>query len=68
MAIIVKGSRVKVRTAGGSLLEKVALSGPQRGSDIEVIWVCRPEEWEAAEREARDPDCVPWPSDAVVAA
>ena len=68
MATITRGTPVKVKTAGGTFLDKVASSGPQRGVDIEVVWVCRPEEWEAAQQEERDPDCVPWPSYAVEAA
>jgi hypothetical protein len=67
MEAIIKGGRVKVETAGGAFLEKIALSGPERGSDLEVVWVCRPEEWDAAKREEREPDCVPWPSYAVEA-
>jgi hypothetical protein len=31
-----------------------------RGMNFMVVPVCRPEEWDAAEREGREPDAIPW--------
>jgi hypothetical protein len=31
------------------------------GEDFAVVWVCRPEEWEQAQAEGREPEGVPWP-------
>jgi hypothetical protein len=35
------------------------------GEDFAVVWVCREEEWTAAQREGREPVGIPWPADAV---
>ncbi|MCA1695853.1 MAG: hypothetical protein LC749_14595 [Actinobacteria bacterium] len=56
-----RGQRVTVVDAFGRELPKIALGSPELGEDFAVIWVSRPEEWEAAQREGREPDAVPWP-------
>ncbi len=65
---IARGHRIVVRDAAGHQLERVALTGPKRGEDFPVVWVCRPEEWEAAQAEGREPDGVPWPREDVAVA
>lgn len=35
------------------------------GRDFAVVWICRPEEWEAAQAEGREPEGVPWPAEDV---
>jgi hypothetical protein len=61
MSRIQRGSAVLVRDAFGRELERVAVDSPGRGEDFPVVWVCRPEEWQAAQAEGREPDAVPWP-------
>ena len=65
---IERGTPVVVRDAFGEELRRVALSAPKRGEDFPVVWVCRPEEWEAAQAEGREPEGVPWPREDVQAA
>jgi hypothetical protein len=59
------GTLVIVRDALGSELKRIALGPPKRGEDFPVVWVCRPEEWEAARAEGREPEGVPWPREDV---
>lgn len=63
--VIERGIRLVVRDAAGAELERVALSGAKRGEDFPVVWVCRPEEWESAHAEGREPEGVPWPREDV---
>jgi hypothetical protein len=65
---IQRGVPVSVIDATGAQLQRIALSGPKRGEDFPVVWVCREEEWEAARLEGREPDGVPWPREDVWAA
>lgn len=58
---ITRGNSVRVKTAFGEDLVRVALSGIVMGSDFQVVWVCRQEEWLDAYNEGRDPEGVPWP-------
>lgn len=60
-----RGSRVEVTTALGERVVMRALSGPQPGMDFEVIWVATEDEYQAAAREGRDADGLPWPTEAV---
>lgn len=62
---ITPGTHVLARDAFGQLLKRRAVSGPVQGHDFEVVWVCREEEWEAAQAEGREPDAVPWPAEDV---
>ena len=55
------GELVFATDASGEDLPRRAISGPVRGDNFMVIWVCREEEWHAAQREGRHPDGVPWP-------
>jgi hypothetical protein len=68
MATIEQGQTVMVRTADDRMLERHALSEVVMGDDFEIVWVCREEEWLAAQAEGREPSAVPWPAEAVVAA
>jgi hypothetical protein len=55
------GDLVVAIDAAGKGLPRRALGGPVKGVSFMVIWVCREEEWHAAQREGRQPDGVPWP-------
>ena len=46
-------------------LDRVATSTVLPGHQFRVVFACRPEEWEAAKLEGREPDSVPWPVDDV---
>jgi hypothetical protein len=35
------------------------------GRDFLVVWICRPEEWIAAQAEGHEPEGVPWPAEDV---
>jgi hypothetical protein len=58
---IVAGDHVEVVNARGERTERVALTGVIRGRDFPVIRVCMLDEYEAAQREGREPIGVPWP-------
>ena len=64
---IARGDRVIVENALGERSERVAMTGVVQGHDFMVVWVCRPDEWEAAQREGRDPVGMPYPKDDVYA-
>lgn len=68
MLQINKGDRVMARAADDEQLERRALTGVVMGVDFEVVWVVRPEEWEAAQAQGREPEGVPWPAEDVVPA
>lgn len=59
------GDLVIAVDAVGEKLPRRALGGPVKGASFMVIWVCREEEWHAAQREGRQPDGVPWPAEDV---
>lgn len=59
------GKTVLVRDAWGATLTKRAVTGVTAGRDFAVVWACRQEEWEAAEREGREPEALPWPAEDV---
>jgi hypothetical protein len=65
METIEYGDPVLATDATGVPLPKRALGGIVPGDDFAVIWVCREEEWEAAQREGREPQGVPWPAEDV---
>lgn len=65
MGQVSMGSRVRVRTAGGRLLDRRACSTVEGGSTFDVVRVCTEEEWEDALRNNREPIGVPWPADAL---
>jgi len=58
---IERGQHVVVVDAFGAELSRIALGEPVLGEDFPVVWVCRPEVWEQAQREGHDPEGVPWP-------
>jgi hypothetical protein len=60
-----KGARVQAKSADGKMLTRRALTGVVMGQDFPVVWICREEEWEAAEQEGREPEGVPWPAEDV---
>ncbi len=60
------GDVVVVVDAAGERLPRRALGSRVMGSSFEVIWVCREDEWHAAQREGRRPDGVPWPAQDVM--
>lgn len=62
---ITRGSRVVAVNARGEHGERIALTGIVPGRDFPVVWICRPEEWDAAHAEERDPEGVPWPAEDV---
>lgn len=59
--IIYAGQTVKARDWKGQDIILTAITPPIQGKDFEVVWVCRPDEWTAAQREAREPQGIPWP-------
>lgn len=61
-----RGDRVVVKTAFGTSLERVALTGQQMGHSFPVIWLCDPEEWATATGEGREPEGLPWPAEDVL--
>jgi hypothetical protein len=60
-----RGDLVAAVDATGAELPRRALGGTVRGVNFMVVWVCREEEWVAAQREGREPDGVPWPAEDV---
>lgn len=46
-------------------LSWIATGPVTRGATFPVVWICAPDEWEAAQSEERDPAAVPWPADDV---
>lgn len=65
MAEIRAGQLVIARTASGRDLEKRAVTGIVMGHDFPIVRVSRLEEWDAAAREGREPEAVPWPAEDV---
>lgn len=59
------GDVVLALNARGERGVRIALTSIVMGRDFPVIWVCRKEEWIAAQAEGRDPDGVPWPAEDV---
>lgn len=56
------GRRLKLRTADGDIIERIATSGVQRGAKTLVVWICTDDEWAARS----SPICGrPWPLNAV---
>ena len=65
MDAIEPGALVVAESAYGEWLQRRATSGVVSGHDFPVVWVCAQEEWEAAERDGREPDADPWPAESV---
>jgi hypothetical protein len=53
---------VEALNAYGDWLPKRACSTVERGHTFPVVFVARPEEWDAAQREGREPESVAWPA------
>jgi hypothetical protein len=64
MNTIERGDPVRAIALDG-VLDKIATTGIVPGNRFPVVWVCRPEEWQAALQEDREPDAVPWPAEDV---
>lgn len=62
MSRIRRGDRVRVRSAFGDYLERVALSGVEMGHTFQVVWVCSEDELTDADAEGREPKGTPWPA------
>jgi len=62
------GSRVLVRTAFDSKVERRAVTGVEPGIDFPVVWVCTEEEWTAAQHGGSPVEGDPWPAEDVVPA
>jgi hypothetical protein len=58
---------VTVKDAEGRMLRRIAASDVTPGRDFDVVWLARPEEWEAAKAEGREPIITPWPAEDVLA-
>lgn len=59
------GDLVVARSAFGERLDRRALTGRVDGKEFAVVWVCREDEWAAAQLEGREPEGVPWPAEDV---
>lgn len=60
-----RGDQVVAIDVMGVELPRRALGGVVNGASFLIVWVCREEEWDAAMREGREPEGVPWPADDV---
>jgi hypothetical protein len=67
IAVIESGAQVIVRDARGQTLSRRAITGVVPGHDFPIVWVCKEEEWLAAQSEGREPEGVPWPAEDVTA-
>ncbi len=56
------GRRLALRTADGEIIERIAISGIQRGAKTMVVWICTDAEWTAPPGPLRGR---PWPLNAV---
>jgi hypothetical protein len=65
MTRIDPGTHVLATSATGEELRRRAMSEPMDGDDFRVVWVCREEEWLAAQAEGREPEGIPWPAEDV---
>lgn len=59
------GAPVKVKTAFGDELDKVAISGIAKGHDFPVVWVASPADWSKAQQAGTEPQALPWPAEDV---
>lgn len=62
MLSITPGERIVVRDSRGREHDRIALTNVVQGRDIPVVWAARVDEWDAARRENREPEAVPWPA------
>jgi hypothetical protein len=59
------GDHLLVTTARGERVPRRAVTGVVKGDTFPIVWVCDNAEYEAARREGREPETVPWPASAV---
>lgn len=59
---------VKLNASEATGAERGERVAPMMGDDFAVVWVARPEEWEAATAEGCDPQGFPWPAEDVTIA
>lgn len=62
---IQRGSLVEATTANNEVIRMIAISGPIRGRDFPVVWVCTEGEWAEALEANEEPDGLPWPMTAI---
>jgi hypothetical protein len=65
MTTIEPGARVLARDVLGALLERRALSRVEVSNGHQIVWVCKEDEWIAAQTEERTPEGFPWPAEDV---
>jgi len=56
-----RGDLIDIRTADGSVVRRRALGDVDRGDTFPVVWATKPEDWDAAVNEGREPSGIPWP-------
>jgi hypothetical protein len=62
---IERGDWLKAEAADGEPRELRALGPVIAGGDFAVVWACSPDEWDAAQAAAREPQGIPWPAEDV---
>jgi hypothetical protein len=67
MSAVKPGVKVLARDALGDLLERRAITGVETENGNQVVWLCKEQEWLAAESEDRQPEGFPWPAEDVSA-
>ena len=60
-----KGTVVEATTASGAKVVMRALSGPERGRDFTIVWVCSEADYERSGEDADSVHRIPWPVDAL---
>jgi hypothetical protein len=63
--VIEPGDPVAARTATNEWVTFRALTGIERGTDFQVVWVCHESDWERA-KNGDHRVRIPWPADEVV--
>lgn len=63
---IMPGTKVRVLTASGTWLLRIAVTERVEGGDFPVVWVCTEEEW-CKGQDIRKNHALPWPEEDVVA-
>jgi hypothetical protein len=66
MVAIRPGDRIRVITADGVELPRVAVTGPVDGDDFRVVWVCLEDDWPANGGPVSHDRTMAWPIEAVL--
>jgi len=61
------GATVRVTTADGKRLRRIAVTGPVDGDDFRVVWVCKPDDWPEVGGVVSSDMTMAWPVESVVA-